>query len=116
VSTRDERAQEIKVFLVLFLQKKNSSSFSEEKEAKRLYASVCGTIRASNAESEAGIGGKGGDDLPIGLSPGGACPLDRLSVVHFARHMRILRCETVKSTLSYVKMPGHVVFVFRIVS
>jgi hypothetical protein len=28
--------QDIKVFLVLFLQKKNISSFSEEKEAKRL--------------------------------------------------------------------------------
>jgi hypothetical protein len=30
---------EIKVFLVLFLQKKNTSSFSEEKEAKRLLVS-----------------------------------------------------------------------------
>jgi hypothetical protein len=30
------RAPETKVFLVLFLQKKNISSFSEEKEAKRL--------------------------------------------------------------------------------
>jgi hypothetical protein len=30
------RSAGIKVFLVLFLQKKNISSFSEEKEAKRL--------------------------------------------------------------------------------
>jgi hypothetical protein len=29
-------SEKIKVFLVLFLQKKNTSSFSEEKEAKRL--------------------------------------------------------------------------------
>jgi hypothetical protein len=28
--------EDIKVFLVLFLQKENTSSFSEEKEAKRL--------------------------------------------------------------------------------
>jgi hypothetical protein len=45
--------QETKVFLVLFFQKKNTSSFSEEKEAKRLLSFRCVTCGASGGNTGA---------------------------------------------------------------
>jgi hypothetical protein len=41
--SRGRKAPGIKVFLVLFFQKKNTSSFSEEKEAKRLLCPAVAT-------------------------------------------------------------------------